>query len=931
MKQGVKIVQGLLNGLFSRWTFLLALLFILTAPPTYAGLKAHYRFDGDLKDACGQHHGIPWDPQVVPAFEPGRCGDALHVQSANAGIEIAGAEVIDFSRDFTIATWIRADLGPHPEERPILFKGHREGFTQGDKHFSLFREEGILVYSGGQGGWGTNFAATHGIVVDDGTWHFVALSYHAGQEPHLAFYVDGCRKLPLDEGTFLGGDFLMAPNVADSVLRIGCRADSEGLYFCGLLDELQIYDHALSSEEVQSLFTHPGGDGDSRQVVDLKPRLRIDPGHPWRPPFGLQRVGQPAKVIVQFACDESPVPEHWLVACRDGQEVDRKVLSVSGASPFAAKAELDSCCDELALFSQDGQGRPIELARWPVEQPEFVAQAEAVSEPVINPVDLGTILPPAGWLVLSPMQRGIVKVAALSARQTIPGAQVAAWFESSPQEKTAAAIDLRKHQRSEVSLTLPAASFSSDRDCVHVAIIAEDGREIWQKSIPAVLVSRPPSLPSFGAQETKLRYDAPISIRAADGKFSSMDYADGWKPELNDVVVSLPNGSRFVFWRGSSYIPFWAGRFNTGLCYEWAETGALPDAVDCVEPLMDKELRYGRVTIVESTAARIHVRWSYQSCDFNYRVWGDSAVEDYYFYPDGFGTRALTLTSAPEGDYELSEFIILTPQAAYPLHVLPRNLVDVLLLDGRKHELAFPFLEADPDLEKLLGRDVPAVYKVRMNERETSAAIYFHPSDTHRPLVFQPFYSGGCLVTPTYWGSHWPLARGGTTGGAIDNRVELTPCHNSIMSWARRRPQPLKKELVDTLDALGRARTMLVQQWAWLIGMSDDSDERLLGRAQAYSQPPQVSVTGGSYEGWQADRRAHRIAASESKVTIRIEPRVPCANPVFELANANGDLNAVAFDELLLGREDYAWDGRVLWLGRDVTRPTTLQLTFESP
>ena len=127
-------------------------------------------------------------------------------------------------------------------------------------------------------------------------------------------------------------------------------------------------------------------------------------------------------------------------------------------------------------------------------------------------------------------------------------------------------------------------------------------------------------------------------------------------------MVSLPNGSRFVFWRGSSYIPFWAGKHNTGACYEWAEMLSRPgDAVDCVEPLMDKELRYGRVEIVESTAARVHVRWTYQSTDLHYKVWGDEAVEDYYFYPDGFGTRVLTLKTAPETEYELSEFIILTP------------------------------------------------------------------------------------------------------------------------------------------------------------------------------------------------------------------------------------------------------------------------------
>ena len=84
------------------------------------------------------------------------------------------------------------------------------------------------------------------------------------------------------------------------------------------------------------------------------------------------------------------------------------------------------------------------------------------------------------------------------------------------------------------------------------------------------------------------------------------------------------------------------------------------------------------------------MRWTYQSTDFNYKVWGDEAVEDYYFYPDGFGTRVVNLKSDPKNDYELSEFIILTPQGAYPFDVLPDDPVDALYLDGRKHHFRFP-------------------------------------------------------------------------------------------------------------------------------------------------------------------------------------------------------------------------------------------------
>jgi hypothetical protein len=891
-------------------------------------LKAHYRFDGDLNDATGRHHGRPSDPKVAPAFGLGRCGEALLVENADAGVEVANPEAIDFSQDFTIAAWVSAYLGSCPYERTILFKGHRDGFAHPDKHFSLFGDKGILIYAGGQGGWGTSFAASHHIEVNDGKWRFVAVTYTADREPHLAFYVDGHRKTPVDDGTFLGGDFLTRPDATDSVLRIGCRADSEDPHLCGLLDELQIYDHALTPEEVQFLVTHPGSDSDTREIVPVKPRMQIDPGHPWRPPFGVARIGQPVRVVVQFACDERPVPEHWLAGYQDGEEVERKVVSVTGTSPFKVKVDLDTLCDELALFSKNGQGKPIELARWSVERPEFEADAEAFSEPAINPVDLGTILPPADWLILSPRQKATVKLAAFSAAKGIAGARAVAWFESSPGKRTAASIELRKNTRAETSLTLPEPSFDRDQDSVHVAIVGRDGREIWRKRIPATLVGEPPRWPSFGATETKLRYDAPISVRAADGTLSSMDYSKGWKPERNDVVVSLPNGSRFVFWRGSSYVPFWAGRYNSGLCYEWAETGSPPDGVDCVEPLMDKELRYGRVEIVESTAARVHVRWTYQSCDFNYKVWGDSAVEDYYFYPDGFGTRLLTLTSAPDGDYELSEFIILTPQATYPLRVLPKNLVDVLFLDGRKHELEFPFLEREHDLEKLLSPGMPAVYRVRLNSQATSTAIYFNPNDPHLPRVFNPFFDGHELVTPVYWGCHWPLARGRTTGRAIDDRIGLTPAHNSIMTWSRRRPAPLQKKLVDTVDTLGRARQMLVQKWAWLIGKTDAPDTRLLEWARSYANPPTLETTGGRFESHVPERRALRIAVEANTVGIRIKPTVRCVNPVFELLDAPKVPLSVRLSDHPLGPDKYAWDGRTLWLNANIDGPTALELHF---
>lgn len=563
---------------------------------------------------------------------------------------------------------------------------------------------------------------------------------------------------------------------------------------------------------------------------------------------------------------------------------------------------------------------------------EFEADAVPRVAPIINPIDLGTILVPNGWLLVGPDQIASVEVAAISRKRDDMQTRLRAWFSSQPERAVVASFAIPANKRVQLHLRLPSVPSKRDREELHVVIERPTGDMLWEKTIPVMLVHGPPKWPNFGATETKLRYDPPISVRNADGTLSTLDYSKGWKPELNDVVVSLPNGSRYVFWRGSSYVPFWAGARNTGFCYEWAETTPPPDGfTDCVEPLMDKELRYGRVEIVESTAARVHVRWSYQSCDFNYKIWGDSAVEEFYFYPDGLGTRVLTLQSAPDSNYELSEFIILTPQGTYPLDVMPANLVDILFLDGEKREIDFPY---DPSRQgpKLKSRDVPAVYRVRLHKDDPATAIYFHAQDRSLPpVVYGPFTEAGQIATPCYWGSHWPLARGQTTGGAINDRIHSTPAHNSVMSWAMQRPPALRESRLHAIDMLGRSRLMQVQTWVWLIGTSDASDAHVLDLARSFSTPPSFDALTGARletETYAPARRAMRLIAEAPHISLSLRPDRVCVNPVFEIRNAPRGLASVTIDGSPLAPKTYAWDGRALWLGITLRAPTRIALEF---
>jgi len=673
----------------------------------------------------------------------------------------------------------------------------------------------------------------------------------------------------------------------------------------------------------------------SVRAAPAEVKLTVKPGHPWTPPFGLDRVGRPPDAVVTFAGKEPPAGEYVLVGYRDGKEVSRQTMSPAGKkAPYVVRVSLEAGPTEVVLLAKSSpDGEPVELARQAVTLPPFEAEAVARPESVIHPVDLGTILVPHDWLLLAGGQKATVEVAALNRGADAPGARAGAWYESVPGEKATIPMPLKPGEKAQVTLAVGAGARTEKKDALHVTIADAEGKELWQKTIRVMRVPQPPSNPRFGAVATKLRYDAPIPARYKPYK---INYDEGWDPKLDDVVVFFPNGARFVFWRGSSYCPFWAGRSNTGLCYEWAEIlsgHGIQNVNDCVEPLQDKELRYGRVEIVESTPARVHVRWSYQSCDLDYKVGGSFAVEDYIFYPDGFGTRVLTLTANPGSSVETNEFIIFTPQSGYPFDYVPENLVDMLWPEG-KAEFRFPCFRGEQQEAwaklKAAGKDVPLLHRIRFGKHDLLAAICYSPwGNSHDLPGFAPFTHDGTLVTPMYWGCHWPLSRGYPTGWAISDRIHETPGHNSCFHAGT--PKPLRTRTGEMRDAQGKLKTMQQDTWVWLIGMTDADDDALRRWAKSFAlQPPALELAGAKPDAelYAPERRALRLVVEKPIVTIAIKPEGHCVNPVFELGAAPKALKTVRLDGKPLDPARYAWDGKTLWVDVTLSQPAELQLEF---
>ena len=104
-----------------------------------------------------------------------------------------------------------------------------------------------------------------------------------------------------------------------------------------------------------------------------------------------------------------------------------------------------------------------------------------------------------------------------------PQAHVRAWFGSVSGREVTALLPLQEGQKQRLSLELPEPSKTLDRDVLRVALVDGRGKALGQKSIPVMLVQKPPRWPWFGATYTK-------SPRWAQTKVS-------WRP----IVFSVAN------------------------------------------------------------------------------------------------------------------------------------------------------------------------------------------------------------------------------------------------------------------------------------------------------------------------------------------------------------------------------------------------------
>jgi hypothetical protein len=200
---------------------------------------AYYPFDGTADDAANDYDGTLQGPGYVN----GQSGFGFALSfDGDDYVRVPDDPALDLTGALTVAAWVRPDAGIGGYSRAVS----REQSGVGNRQYNLGVDATATYPRTVVDTTSTNSVDVVGSTdVVDGDWHHVATTFDATDG--LRLYVDGV------EEDYAPASSPLVSRAADLV--VGAPAQREGsYYFDGLVDEVRVYDRALTASEVGTLF-----------------------------------------------------------------------------------------------------------------------------------------------------------------------------------------------------------------------------------------------------------------------------------------------------------------------------------------------------------------------------------------------------------------------------------------------------------------------------------------------------------------------------------------------------------------------------------------------------------------------------------------------------------------------------------------------------
>lgn len=214
------------------------------------GVVGYWSFDAgtisgkNVKDQLGKNDGeLDGNPKVVA----GKVGNGLEFDSNNF-VHIPGTDTLDFNgaEAITVAAWVKG-----ASDKPV------DGAVAGTCCGTIVAQRDVngwaLRFDGRNAGAELEFITQPGWQGDGG---FGASALPKGEWHHIIGIVDGNKKyLYVDGKLNMEGDYNGPMSTQGTETEIGSATDGG---FIGVIDEVVIYDRAISENEVRQLYAAEG-------------------------------------------------------------------------------------------------------------------------------------------------------------------------------------------------------------------------------------------------------------------------------------------------------------------------------------------------------------------------------------------------------------------------------------------------------------------------------------------------------------------------------------------------------------------------------------------------------------------------------------------------------------------------------------------------
>lgn len=377
-------------------------------------------------------------------------------------------------------------------------------------------------------------------------------------------------------------------------------------------------------------------------------------------------------------------------------------------------------------------------------------------------------------------------------------------------------------------------------------------------------------------ESVKIKNMQPLNFRkmpSGDGKtgpfgayYCKLKYAPGWDKlwegsDYPDIVVRFPDSPvRYVFWRGTGYIPAVVSENGIWMTDQSLESWG---PGECFEAMGDKQTHYSHVRIIENTTARCVIHWRYALASIKHEIlnenesgWGDWCDEYWTIYPDGVAVRKQVLWSKNYskdfGTYQFQETIFFNQPGTRPQDNVDLEAITFCDMDGRK--TSYSWEKGVP--KKFDQPEFQPIQLVNFKSNYKPFSIY-DPKRITRPFTFgfMPNYS-----TFPCW-NHWPVQQTPSDGRNVV--VSDKPSHSSLTE-SNGSIQIVEK---------GPDNSYLARS---LIGMTTKPIENLVPLAKSWNFPAKLVLDTPDFssKGYDKYQRAYLFKAinqNSKQLIFRVE------------------------------------------------------------